>query len=73
MDIQVKINDNNDTVFNSTNGRYMKTWDNTNGFMSSFTYKSKKGFLNALKKVITTDSEVKSWNKDGTPNKNFKL
>ena len=49
MDIQVKINDNNDTVFNSTNGRYTKTFDNPNGFISSFTYKSEKGFLNALK------------------------
>jgi hypothetical protein len=73
MRIQVKINDNNDTTFNAENGRYAKLWDNDSQDMMSFSYKNEKGFLKALKKMMTPDSIVKAWNEDGTPNKNFKL
>ena len=73
MRIQVKINDNNDTTFNAENGRYSKLWDNDSQDMMFFSYKNEKGFLKALKKMITTDSVVTAWNEDGTLNKNFKL
>ena len=38
-----------------------------------FEYKNLNSMKKAINKVITKDSVVKGWNKDGTPNKNFKI
>ncbi len=73
MKYQVKINDNNDTTFTSENGKFQKIWDNDKGFMMSHSYKTEKGFVNAIKKVITSESKIVAWNEDGTPNTEFKL
>ena len=73
MRFQVAINDDRDTTFTALNGKYSKIYSNPQGFLASHSYKNEQGFLNALKKVITSDSVTKAWNEDGTPNTNFKL
>lgn len=73
MDIQVKINDNLETIFHSSGERFTKIYTSPNGYDVYTEYKTKRGFLNAIKRVITNDSEIRSWNEDGTPNNNLKL
>ena len=73
MRFQVAINDELDTTFTADGGRYSKIYDNPQGFIASHSYKTEQGFITALKKVMTDNSTIKAWNKDGTPNTNFKL
>ena len=71
MKYQVIINDTKETVFTSDNGKYTKVWEDD--YYRSLSYKSEKGFLNALNKMINKQSQIRAWNEDGTPNKEFKL
>ena len=73
MNIQVKINDNLETIFHSSGDKFRKIYTSPNGYDVYREYKTKRGFLNAIKRVITNDSEIRSWNEDGTPNNNVKL
>lgn len=73
MRIQVRINDENNTTFTAHNNNFNKMWDDSRGFMNSRSYKTQKGFITAIKKVLTEDSTIMAWNEDGTPNKEFTL
>ena len=73
MNAQIKINDEFDTTFTASEGRFIKQWDDARGFMRSTSYKNEKGFVRACKKMINEKSIVRGWYSDGSPNKNFKL
>tara|TARA_R110002050_G_scaffold131289_7_gene253097 strand:+ start:502 stop:726 length:225 start_codon:yes stop_codon:yes gene_type:complete len=74
MDFQVKINDEKETIFTNLNGKCTKSTTSSNMCTTNiFEYKNLNSMKKAINKVITKDSVVKGWNKDGTPNKNFKI
>ncbi len=74
MDFQVKINDEKETTFTNLNGKCVKSTTSSNMSTTNiFEYKNVNTMVKAIKKIITKDSVVKAWNKNGTPNKNFKI
>ena len=63
--LHIKINDEMDTTFNSRGGRFSKIYNSPEGHLNYFEYKSWKGFIRAVGKVLTSASKIIEYNSEG--------
>jgi len=56
--LHIKINDEMDTTFNSRGGRFSKIYNSPEGHLNYFEYKSWKGFIRAVGKVLTRPPKI---------------